>query len=70
MVALALKQVPPLRLRTADVADLARYFVGQAAKRKGLARIILTADAIRHLESYAFPNNIQVSWRLISVASS
>ncbi len=54
-------QVPPLRVRPGDVADLARYFVGQAARRKGLPQARLTEEAVKHLESYTFPNNIKVS---------
>jgi transcriptional regulator with AAA-type ATPase domain len=54
------EQVPPLRVRPGDIADLARYFVRQAARRKGLPQANLTEEAIRHLESYTFPNNIKV----------
>jgi transcriptional regulator with GAF, ATPase, and Fis domain len=54
------EQVAPLRLRPGDVADLAQYFVRHAAKRKGLRQVSLTQEAILHLESYTFPNNIQV----------
>lgn len=56
-------QVPPLRVRPGDIADMARYFVGQAARRKGLPQARLTDEAIRRLESYTFPNNIKVSTR-------
>lgn len=53
-------QVPPLRVRPGDIGDMARYFVGQAARRKGLPQARMTEEAIRHLESYTFPNNIKV----------
>lgn len=53
-------QVPPLRVRPGDVADMARYFVRQAARRKGLPAADLTEEAVRRLESYTFPNNIKV----------
>ena len=56
-------QVPPLRVRPGDVADLARYFVRQAARRKGLPQANMTQEAIRHLESYTFPNNIKAGHR-------
>ena len=54
-------KVPPLRVRPGDIADMARYFVGQAARRKGLPQARLTEEAIKRLESYTFPNNIKVS---------
>ncbi len=61
---LSITQVPPLRVRPGDIADLARYFVRQAARRKGLPQANLTQEAIRHLESYTFPNNIKAGLRL------
>ncbi len=53
-------QVPPLRLRTADVADLAAYFARQVSARTGAPRAALDPAALRRLESYNFPGNIAV----------
>jgi len=47
-------------VRPGDVGDMARYFVRQAARRKGLPAADLTEEAVRRLESYTFPNNIKV----------
>ena len=53
-------QVPPLRLRPADIADMAVYFSRQLSKRSAVRQMGLTSGAVRQLESYDFPNNIQV----------
>ncbi|EIE23428.1 hypothetical protein COCSUDRAFT_53335 [Coccomyxa subellipsoidea C-169] len=63
-------RVPPLRVRPGDIADLARYFVRQAARRKGLPQANLTQEAIRHLESYTFPNNIKELESILDRAAS
>ena len=53
-------QVSPLRVRPADVADMAVYFSRQLSKRSAVRQLGLTSGAVRQLESYDFPNNIQV----------
>ncbi|CAL8472261.1 g11803 [Coccomyxa elongata] len=63
-------KVPPLRVRPGDIADLARYFVGQAARRKGLPQARLTEEAVKHLESYTFPNNIKELESILDRAAS
>eukprot|EP00879_Flechtneria_rotunda_P013356 GHRR01013946.1.p1 GENE.GHRR01013946.1~~GHRR01013946.1.p1 ORF type:complete len:902 (+),score=300.53 GHRR01013946.1:340-3045(+) len=50
-------QVPPLRVRPADILDLARYFVRLLSKQRGV-RLQLTPEAERTLASYTFPNNV------------
>ncbi|KAK9840711.1 hypothetical protein WJX84_002965 [Apatococcus fuscideae] len=52
-------KVPPLRVRPTDVADLQQFLMRQAARRRGLPRLTLTPTALRQLESYNYPNNIQ-----------
>jgi hypothetical protein len=56
-------QVPPLRVRPADIVDLERYFMRVLSKQKGV-RLALTPEAERTLLGYSFPNNIVVrGWR-------
>lgn len=52
-------QVPPLRVRPADILDLERYFLRVISKRSGV-KLTLTPEAERQLISYTFPNNITV----------
>ena len=60
LTSLVCPQVPPLRVRPADVADMAVYFSRQLSKRSAVRQLGLTSGAVRQLESYDFPNNIQV----------
>jgi hypothetical protein len=55
-------QVPPLRVRPADIVDLERYFMRVLSKQKGV-RLALTPEAERTLLGYSFPNNIVVRQR-------
>ena len=48
-------QVPPLRVRPADVADMAVYFSRQMSKRSAVRQMGLTSGAVRQLESYRLP---------------
>eukprot|EP00882_Tetradesmus_deserticola_P011080 GHRQ01011715.1.p1 GENE.GHRQ01011715.1~~GHRQ01011715.1.p1 ORF type:complete len:603 (+),score=315.83 GHRQ01011715.1:299-2107(+) len=50
-------QVPPLRVRPADIIDLERYLMRVLSKQKGV-RLALTPEAERTLLGYSFPNNI------------
>ena len=54
-------QIAPLRVRPADIADLQAYFARLISLRRGQGPVQLTQDAVKHLESYSFPGNIQVS---------
>lgn len=58
-VLLLLAQVPPLRVRPADIIDLERYFMRVLSKQRGV-RLTLTGEAERQLVAYTFPNNIVV----------
>ena len=52
-------RVPPLRVRPADIAPLADFFLRDLARRTGAASPpTLSAAALRQLEAYAFPDNI------------
>ena len=52
-------RVPPLRVRPADVAPLADFFLRDLARRTGAASPpTLSAAALRQLEAYSFPDNI------------
>ncbi len=53
-------QIAPLRVRPGDIIDYQRFFARTISRRRGQQPITLTADAIRHLESYSFPDNAQV----------
>ncbi|KAK9840246.1 hypothetical protein WJX74_006102 [Apatococcus lobatus] len=52
-------KVAPLRVRATDVAELQRYFLKQAARRRGVPSLMLTPAAVRQLQSYNYPNNIK-----------
>ena len=47
-------------MRASDVAELQQYLLKQAARRRGVSSLSLTPAAVRQLQSYNYPNNIQV----------
>lgn len=51
--------VPPLRERGDDVVLLAGYFCEQCRLRLGLSRVVLSAGARTHLQSYGWPGNVR-----------
>ena len=51
-------QVPPLRVRPADIRALQAFFLRAIAKQRDVADIFLTDEAVRALESYSSPLNI------------
>jgi DNA-binding NtrC family response regulator len=51
--------LPPLRERSEDVPDLARWLADRAADRIGRARVALTAPALRQLASQSWPGNVR-----------
>ena len=51
--------IPPLRARTDEIAPLARLFLDAAAKRDGRPLPVLSAAAVKLLESYPWPGNIR-----------
>ena len=51
--------VPPLRERRDDIPLLSQYFLERMSKRLGLGEIILSKDALHHLQSYTWPGNVR-----------
>ncbi|MEO7478060.1 MAG: nitrogen regulation protein NR(I) [Lysobacteraceae bacterium] len=65
-------QLPPLRERRADIADLAAHFLANAATRFKAPIKKLSADALRLLELHPWPGNVRelenLCWRLAALA--
>ena len=52
--------VPPLRARTAEIAELAQRFLVTASKQAGLAQPpTISEEAMKALEAYAWPGNVR-----------
>ncbi|API58952.1 nitrogen regulation protein NR(I) [Tardibacter chloracetimidivorans] len=51
-------RIPPLRARADDIAELARYFLDQAAAL-GLPRKTLNPDAVNRLMAHPWPGNVR-----------
>jgi transcriptional regulator with GAF, ATPase, and Fis domain len=51
--------IPPLRERSNDIGELARYFAGRAARRFGLRALPVEAHEIELLQDYAWPGNVR-----------
>jgi DNA-binding NtrC family response regulator len=51
--------LPPLRERSEDVPDLARWLADRAADRIGRSRVALTAPALRQLASQSWQGNVR-----------
>jgi len=52
-------EVPPLRERLEDLAELAEYFLRQASRRLGVPRSRLTKHHVQELQSYDWPGNVR-----------
>ncbi len=52
-------QLPPLRQRKRDIAELAEHFLEQAAGRNQTDAAILTQAALERLKNYDWPGNIR-----------
>jgi len=52
-------QLPPLRQRVEDIQLLAEYFLQKVAIQKHLPRMQLSEEALRVMESYAWPGNVR-----------
>lgn len=61
--------VPPLRERGEELLPRADAFLDEAARRKGVPRPRLTADARRFLQSYAWPGNVRQLHLLLTHAA-
>lgn len=51
-------ELPPLRERGSDIAELAEHFIGKYCAQTGRT-IAISAPAMRLLESYAWPGNVR-----------
>ena len=51
--------MPPLRGRREDVRPLAEHFLRQCAAEQGKDIHVISPDALRALEGYAFPGNVR-----------
>ena len=52
-------EVPPLKARQQDIAELAQYFIEQFARRYGVDQPRLAFDAMRQMQQYPWPGNIR-----------
>ena len=52
-------QIPPLRERLEDLADLAHFFVDRCCRRFGLSQKRLSSDAVRVLRAHTWPGNVR-----------
>ena len=51
-------ELPPLRDRPEDIADLAKHFAQLAAARRGTSATLLGQSAIERMSEYAWPGNL------------
>lgn len=58
-LAVILIDMPPLRLRLADVPLLAGHFVRAASAALGIAPPAISAEAVRLFQTYAWPGNVR-----------
>jgi len=61
--------LPPLRQRPDDVADLCRHFLSQIAKRENTAFRHIESEAVRLLQRYDWPGNVRELQNIIERAS-
>jgi len=52
-------ELPPLRERRADIADLANSFLVQVAEEMGRPNLRFSPEALQLLEGYPFPGNVR-----------
>jgi two-component system nitrogen regulation response regulator NtrX len=52
-------EVPPLRERRGDIAELARHFIERLARKVGSSVRALGADARQRLEAHTWPGNVR-----------
>ncbi|MBW4525993.1 MAG: 4Fe-4S binding protein [Phormidium tanganyikae FI6-MK23] len=50
-------KVPPLRVRKADIAIQAEYYLSLIARSRGITKPKITPEALRRLQGYDFPGN-------------
>jgi transcriptional regulator with GAF, ATPase, and Fis domain len=52
-------EIPPLRERTEDIAQMAQQFIAKSASRLKITAPKLTARQVRELEAYDWPGNVR-----------
>ena len=61
-------EIPPLRIRPADIKILSEFFLEKYATREGRVGIRFSAQALKALKSYRFPGNVRELSNLIERA--
>ncbi|MFM2432581.1 MAG: hypothetical protein RLZZ511_3795 [Cyanobacteriota bacterium] len=61
-------KVPPLRVRKADIATQVGYYLSLRSRTLRIAKPTVTPEALRRLQSYDFPGNIEELQALIDRA--
>jgi DNA-binding NtrC family response regulator len=62
-------EIPPLRARTEDIPELARYFLSRASKREQSVFRHIETEALRLLQKYHWPGNVRELQNIIERAS-
>ena len=52
-------QLPPLRQRREDIAELVRHFVAKICKQEQCPAPVVLSEAVEALQGYAFPGNVR-----------
>ncbi|MGB3533425.1 MAG: sigma 54-interacting transcriptional regulator [Microcoleaceae cyanobacterium] len=52
-------KVPPLRVRKADIEDYVKYYISIICRNQCIKKPRITPEALRRLQAYDFPNNLQ-----------
>ncbi len=52
-------EVPPLRVRKADLEEQINYYINLISRQKCCQKSRLTPEALRKLQAYEFPNNLR-----------
>ncbi|MEA5533836.1 sigma 54-interacting transcriptional regulator [Crocosphaera sp. XPORK-15E] len=61
-------KVPSLRVRKTDIEDSVNYYISLICRRRGIAKVCLSDEALRRLQAYDFPNNLRELENLIERA--
>ena len=62
--------LPPLRVRTEDIAVLARYIVTSLCDRLQIEQKLLSTDFIEHLQAHPWPGNVRELQQLLEEVCS
>ena len=63
-------ELPPLRKRSGDIPDLAQFFLSGLAEDLGRPALRFSEEALRLLQSYAFPGNIRQLQNMVERAAT